>query len=71
MFAQNGVWTSRFLFLRRVLNWTSLEYSYYSTCLGMIGLFAQWVAVPVMANVFKLHDSTVSLLGTDFERRII
>ena len=63
MFAQNGVWTSRFLFLRRVLNWTSLEYSYYSTALGFIGLFAQWVAVPVMANTFRLHDSTISLLG--------
>ena len=64
MFAQNGVWTSRFLFLRKVLNWTSLEYSYYGTALGFIGMFAQIVALPFMANKLKLHDSTISLLGT-------
>ena len=63
MFAQNGVWTSRFLFLRKMLNWTSLEYSYYRTVLGFTGLFAQFIAVPVMANVLKFHDSTISLLG--------
>lgn len=63
MFANNGVYSSRFLFLRKMLNWTSLEYSYYRTGLGFTGLFAQFVAVPVMASLFKFHDSTISLLG--------
>ena len=63
MFAQKGLWSGRFLFLRKVLSWTSLEYSRYTTILGVIGLLAQYVAVPVLANKVKLHDSTISLLG--------
>ena len=63
MFAQKGLWSSRFLFLRKVLSWTSLEYSRYTTILGVIGLLAQYIAVPILANKVKLHDSTISLLG--------
>ena len=67
MFAQNGLWSGRFLFLRKELKWSSLEYSYYTSYLGAIGLLSQYIIVPVMANKLKLHDSTISLLGTILE----
>ena len=64
MFAQKGLWSGRFLFLRKELEWSSLEYSYYTSFLGAIGLIAQYIIVPILANKMKLHDSTISLLGT-------
>ncbi len=34
----------------------------YITVLGVIGLLAQYLAVPFFAEKLKLHDSTISLM---------
>jgi hypothetical protein len=34
----------------------------YITVLGVIGLLAQYVAVPFFAEKLKFHDSTISLM---------
>jgi len=34
----------------------------FITILGVIGLFAEYIAVPLMSEKFKFHDSTIALL---------
>ena len=44
------------------LNSSCLFCSRYITVLGVIGLLAQYVAVPFFAEKLKFHDSTISLM---------
>jgi PCFT/HCP family folate transporter-like MFS transporter 1/3 len=64
IFFFGGLWSSHFLFLRKQLNWTSMQYTRYTSILGLIGLLSQYIAVPLLANKAKIHDSTISLLET-------
>ena len=38
------------------------RYVMYTTTLGVFGLIAQYVVVPILSKRFKLHDSTISLI---------
>ena len=62
VFFLNGFWSSHFLFLRKRLNWTSIEYTRYTSILGLIGLLSQYVVIPFLVNQFRLRDSTISML---------
>ena len=57
-----GRWNSLFLFFRKHLKWSVVEYSRYTTILGVIGILAQYIVVPTLSERFKLHDATISLL---------
>ena len=62
VFFLNGFWSSHFLFLRKRLNWTSVEYTRYTSILGLIGLLSQYIVIPFLVNKIKLRDSTISML---------
>lgn len=62
VFFLNGFWSSHFLFLRKRLNWTSVEYTRYMSILGLIGLLSQYIVIPFLVNKIKLRDSTISML---------
>ena len=63
LFALHGKWNCMFLYCKVALDWTITEFGYYTSVLGFLGLIAQYVLVPILTGVFKLHDSTVSLFG--------
>ena len=65
IFAMNGKWSSLYLFLRRQLNFDIIQYSFYTTTMGVIGLFAQYVAVPVLTKRFGFQDYTVAIIGKE------
>ena len=57
-----GRWSSLFLFFRKHLKWSVIQYSRYTTILGVFGLLAQYIFVPFLSTRLKLHDTTISLL---------
>ena len=63
IFAMNGKWSSLYLYLRRKLNFDIVQYSYYTTTMGVIGIFAQYFAVPLLTRRFGFNDYTVAILG--------
>ena len=66
IFAMNGKWSSLYLYLRRQLNFDIVQYSYYTTTMGVIGIFAQYFAVPLLTRRFGFNDYTVAILGKYF-----
>ena len=50
------------MFFRRHLKFTVVQYSRYTTILGVFGLAGQYIMVPILSKKFKLHDSTISLI---------
>ena len=60
--SSQGRWSSLFLFFRKHLKWSVIQYSRYTTILGVFGLLAQYLFVPFLSNFLKLHDTTISLL---------
>ena len=65
MFALHGKWNCMFLYFRRVLNWSIVEFSRYSSILGGLGLIAQYALVPILSLKLKLHDSTIAMIGNN------
>ena len=63
IFALHGKWSCMFLYFRRTLEWSIMEFSMYTSILGAFGMIAQYVLVPVLTTRLKLHDSTIALLG--------
>ena len=63
MFALHGKWDCMYLYFKRVLSWTMTEYGQYVSILGFLGLIAQYAVVPLLSVTFKLHDSTIALIG--------
>ena len=81
LFYSQGRWGHTFLFLRKHLKFTTIQYTTYTTILGIIGLLGQYILVPILSGSYtflrsyklfnwKLHDSTISLLDatTRFEK---
>lgn len=62
IFALVGRWNTLFLFFRKHLQWTEIEYSRFTTILGFIAIVSQYVAIPFLSEKLKLHDSTISLI---------
>ena len=63
IFALNGKWSSFYLFFRRQLQWTIIEYSRYTTILGVIGLVAQYLVVPFLTKKLHFQDYTIAIIG--------
>ena len=59
-----GLWSSYYLYLRKALNFTYLDFSYYTTVLSVIGLASQFIVVPILSNKLRLHDTTISIMET-------
>jgi len=62
MFLSHGRWSGLFLFFRKQLKWSTIQYTTFTTTLGFIGLFGQYIAVPILSGWLRLHDSTISLI---------
>lgn len=62
IFLSQGRWSSLFLFFRKHLKWSVIQYSRYTTILGVFGLLAQYIFVPFLSTRLKLHDTTISSL---------
>ena len=58
----HGRWSGLFLFFRKQLKWSTIQYTTFTTTLGFIGLFGQYIAVPILSGWLRLHDSTISLI---------
>jgi hypothetical protein len=52
-----------YLFFRRKFKWTIIEYSRYTTTLGMVGVAAQYILMPMLTNVLKMRDTTILLVS--------
>ena len=63
MFALHGKWNCMFLYVKVALDWTIVEFGYYVSILGFLGLIAQYALVPILTGIVKLHDSTIALIG--------
>ena len=70
MFNYVGFGSHFYLYLRRVLDFDLESYTNYSVAMGFIGIFSQFVALPLMSAKLKLRDSSIiiiELLGKSFE----
>ena len=59
---QMGKWSSIYYFFRRTLKWSILEYTRYTSILGMVGVFANFFIMPFLSNTLKLRDTTILLV---------
>ena len=57
-----GRYECLYMFFRKHLKWDMLQYTRYTTILGVFGLLGQYVAVPTLSKKFQLHDTTISLI---------
>lgn len=58
-----GKWGTSFLYFRRALKWTIVEYTRYTTILGVVGVFAQYALMPLLTKTLQLRDTTILLVS--------
>lgn len=63
IFCIMGKWSNMYLFFRKKLKWTIIEYTRYTTILGMVGVGAQYVVMPILSKYFRLRDTTILLMN--------
>ena len=47
---------------RRKLDWNIIDYTTYTVVLGVIGMTAQFIAIPLLSEKLKLRDSTIIII---------
>ena len=62
MFINVGEWSSSYLYLRRKLQFTMGDYTRFTTIVGVIGIVAQYITIPILSERLKLHDATIILM---------
>jgi hypothetical protein len=53
---------NQYLYLRRKLEFGISEYTRFSTIVGVIGIVAQYITIPLFSEKFGLRDSTIILI---------
>ncbi len=53
---------NNYLYLRKVLDFTMTDYTRFSIIVGVIGITAQYISIPLLSEKFGLHDSTITLI---------
>ena len=48
-----------YLYVRRKFNWNAKTFGRYIGFYGLLGMFAQYVAVPYLSGKLHLHDTTI------------
>ena len=61
-----GKWANTYLFFRRSLKWTIVEYSRYTTTFGMVGVGAQYLLMPLMSKYLRWSDTTILIVSFPF-----
>ncbi len=67
---QMGKWSNMYLFFRKKLKWTIIEYSRYTTVMGMVGVAAQYLLMPVLSGKLQLKDTTILLVSLRQNRQL-
>ena len=70
IFAMNGKWSALYLYLRRKLDFDIVKFTFYTSFLGMMGLIAQYVAVPILTKRLHFQDYTVAIIGRNSGTKI-
>jgi len=52
-----------YLYVRRKFNWNAKTFGRYIGFYGLLGMFAQYVAVPYLSGKLHLHDTTIALIA--------
>eukprot|EP00090_Calanus_glacialis_P015112 TRINITY_DN23975_c0_g1_i1.p1 TRINITY_DN23975_c0_g1~~TRINITY_DN23975_c0_g1_i1.p1 ORF type:complete len:391 (-),score=72.69 TRINITY_DN23975_c0_g1_i1:84-1100(-) len=63
MFLITGKGPTLYLYYRRKFSWDAKTFGMFIGFYGLLGMFAQFVAVPVISKRFKWSDSRIALLG--------
>ena len=53
-----------YLYFRRKFSWNAKTFGIYIGFFGVLGMFAQYVAIPFMSSVMKMHDTTIGITAT-------
>ena len=69
IFTLNGRWETYYLFFRRQWKWTVIDYSRYTTVLGVLCLLAQYITVPFLSAKLRLSDYNIAVLSTTKDQR--
>jgi Na+/melibiose symporter-like transporter len=59
MMAMMGQYAVLFLYFRRQLEWTHVEYTRYMTAAGILGVLAHLLIIPFLTSKLKWHDTTI------------
>ena len=51
-----------YLYLRRTLEWTIIDFTTYTIIIGVVGLAAQYIAIPLLSEKLKLRDSSIIII---------
>ena len=61
-FINVGDWGNQYLYLRRTLEWTIIDYTTYTIIIGVVGLAAQYIAIPLLSEKLKFRDSSIIII---------
>ena len=61
-FINVGDWGNQYLYLRRKLEWDIIDYTTFTIVVGVVGLAAQYIAIPLLSEKLKLRDSTIIII---------
>ena len=61
-FIHVGEGGNSYLYLRRKLNWDIMDYTTFTITVGVVGMAAQYTAIPILSEKLKLQDSTIIML---------
>ena len=53
---------NQYLYLRRKLNWDIIDYTTFTIIVGVIGMAAQYIVIPLLSEKFRLQDSTIIII---------
>ena len=48
-----------YLYFRRKFNWNAKTFGSYIGFYGLLGMFAQYVAIPFMSGTLGMHDTSI------------
>ena len=60
---QNGKGMNMYLFFRRTLKWDMTKYTNYFTAIGLLGLAAPYIIIPILTDTLRFKDTTILLVS--------
>ena len=60
---QNGKLMNMYLFFRRKLKWDMTKYTNYFTAIGLLGLAAPYLIIPILTDTLRFKDTTILLVS--------
>ena len=63
MFSAKGIWSSSYLYMRKVLKFDAIQFSRFISISGIINLGGNYIVVPFLSKKLKWSDSAIALTG--------